>query len=622
MRGPNFLSALAVFPLIFAAAVECLAFQDPPGGAVGAGGIFVFVNERAARALTTPKALTRQNVCSGGCRQQRSVAPVQREKNLTAQSRRLLDAANRFYDTGKYTEAADSFRRAARLKPNYEAFIGLGESQYQLKQPNEALKTYQQAVKLNPKLDEAHYNMGVIRYEQKAYADALNSLKTAIDVPPAYTDEYYYYGLTLKELKRTDEAIAALREAIKLDSRYYDAYTELGPLYEGAGRRKEAIEVLRQATRVRPDKSEAFLLLGNALFNDLKYDDAVAAYQEAARLAPDNAIAYNNLADTYYSLIRSADAVKNYEKALALKPDLKKDWGFSVRYGNSLRQVGRVAESMQWFKDALALDPKADSPLYLMGVAFMNSDQPNYPAAIDALNRAAMLNPNRKETFLLLTAAYINSAPRNPTEALQAARRAQQLAPDDPETLMHVGLALGIGQMFEPAYDVFKEVVRLKPDYALARVQLCSMSMVLERYDEGLPHCLRAVELSGPESRNLSRVTMASMYALGKRYDQAIAEANAVIRDDPKSSFAYQSLGTTYMLMKKYDKSVAAFKQAIRLSPELAEAHLQIGAVYAESGNLSEASREYSILLNMNPGYAAQLKAMMDENQNKKKKKK
>lgn len=618
MRRPNFLSALAVFPLLLAAAVEGFAFQGEGGGAA----IVAYVNESAARALTTPKVLARQSVCSGGCRKQRSAAPVQRERNLTVQSRRLLDAASKFYDTGKYSEAADGFRRAARLKPNYEAFIGLGESQYQLKQPAEALKAYQQAIKLNPKLDEAPYNMGVIRYEQKAYADALNSLKTAIDIPPNYADEYYYYALTLKELKRTDEAITALREAIKLDSRHYDAYTELAPLYENAGRRREAIEVLRQATRVRPDKGEAFLLLGDALFNDRKYDDAIASYQETIRLSPDNAAAYNNLADTYYSLIRSADAVKNYEKALALRPDFKKDSGFAVRYGNSLRQVGRVTESMQWFKDALALDPKADSPLYLMGVAYMNSDKPNSPAALDVLNRAAALNPDRKETFLLLSVAYINSLPRMPNEALQAARRAQQLAPDDPGTLNQVGNALVIGQMFDPAYDVFKQVVRLDPNNALARSQICSLTIFKKNYKEGLEECRRAVELSGPETRNLARVSLANVYSFAGQPEKALVEANAVLKEDPKMIQAHQALGIAYIHMKKWDKAIAATREGIRVSPETPELQLQLGVIYSESGDQEGAMQQYAVLLNMNPNYAVQLKTVMDENKDKKKKKK
>ena len=617
MRRPKLISLLMVLPLFLAAGPGAFAFQQQGGG--GSAGVVAYINESAARAFTKPKVAVRQNVCSVGCRRQRPLQPVQRASNLSAQARKLLDAANKFYDDGQFSEAAENFRKAGQLKPNYEAFLGLGESQYQLKQPDEALKSYQQALKLNSKLDDARYNIGVIQYERKSYQEALDSFKAATETPPANADEYYYYGLTLSELKRKDEAIAALREAIKIDSTYYDAYTELGSLYAAVGRQKEAAETLRQAISQRPERGEAYDFLGDVLFNERKLDDAVGAYEQAARLMPQNAEAFNDLADAYYSLVRSADAVRNYRKALALDPDYRKDWGFAIRYGNSLRQIGESMESMQWLKDAFALDPKEDSPLYLMGVAYASSTPPDYPSAIRVLEQAASLNPKRKETYLLLGVAYMNSLPRKPNEALRAARRAQQLAPNDPDTLFNVGLALVVGQMFEPAYDVFKEVVRLKPEHAMARAQLCTVAGYLERYDEGLPQCFKSVELADPSTRNFSRLALANMYAFSKKFDQALAEANALIKEDPKWFYAWQSLGVTYFLMKKWDKSVSSLKEAIRLSPETAELHLQLGTVYSESGSPQAAEQEYVVLLNLNPNYAVQLRSVMDENKDKKK---
>src|SRR3982751_2606572 len=138
MRRSTLISVLAVLPLVLTAGAQAFAFQ----GEGGAASVFAYVNESAARSLTKPKAPVRQSVCSGGCSRQRSLAPVQRTANLTAQARKLIDAANKFYQDGKFTEAAANFGKAAQLKPNYEAFIGQGEAQYQLKQPEEALKSY------------------------------------------------------------------------------------------------------------------------------------------------------------------------------------------------------------------------------------------------------------------------------------------------------------------------------------------------------------------------------------------------------------------------------------------------------------------------------------------------
>src|SRR5687768_8608044 len=590
--------------------------------AEGASSVFAYVNESAGRSLTGRRTPARPGVCSAGCKQQRSIAPVRRAKDLTGAARRLHDSATKLFDAGKFSEAAAGFAQSARLKPSYDAYVGLGGSYYRLKRPDDALKAYAQAIKLNPKLDEAYFNIGVIRFEQKAYTDALEALKTAVSIPPADADEHYYYGLTLNELKRRDEAITAFRESIQIDPPYYDAYTQLAALNDRPGQRKEAVELLTKATKMRPDKGEAFLSLGDVLYNDAQFDQSLAAYLDAVRLMPGNAAAHAALGDVQYKLVRSAEAIGSYEKALRLKPELRNDWGVAVRYGNSLRLLGKTMEGIQWLNTALQIDPKEDTPLYLIGMAYMDAPQPDLTAAINALTRAAEIDPSRKETFLLLTNAYISSAPRMPAEALKAARRAEQLAPNDAEVLFYVGSALATGQMFEPAADIFRKVVSLKPDFAIAQTQLCSLMFVLQNYKEGMPVCRRSVALSNSQTRSLARAVLANMYSLSKDYDRAIAELQAVIKDDPKFVYAHQALGVTYMLMKKWDKSIAAFKEAIRIEPENAESHLQLGAVYWEAGKSSEANQEYAILLNLNPKYAEQLKSVFTEESSKKPKNK
>src|SRR6476620_6160685 len=149
MRKLKLSSLLMILPVLLAAAADSFAFQQQGGSA----GVVAFVNESAAKAFTKPKVPVRQNVCTS-CMRQRSPATVQKVRNLSADARKLIEAANKFYDDGNFNEAAENFRKAAQMKPNYEAFLGLGESQYQLKQPDEAVKSYQQALKMNPKLDD------------------------------------------------------------------------------------------------------------------------------------------------------------------------------------------------------------------------------------------------------------------------------------------------------------------------------------------------------------------------------------------------------------------------------------------------------------------------------------
>ncbi len=116
--------------------VSCVsAFQ-----AEGSSGVFAYVNESAARSLTAARRVAKPGVCSAGCKQQRSVAQVRRVKDLTGAARRQLDSATKLFDAGKFSEAATGFEASARLKPNYDAYIGLGRSYYRLKRPDDAAR--------------------------------------------------------------------------------------------------------------------------------------------------------------------------------------------------------------------------------------------------------------------------------------------------------------------------------------------------------------------------------------------------------------------------------------------------------------------------------------------------
>ena len=99
-------------------------------------------------------------------------------------------------------------------------------------------------------------------------------------------------------------------------------------------------------------------------------------------------------------------------------------------------------------------------------------------------------------------------------------------------------------------------------------------------------------------------------------------EANAVIKDDPKMPMAHMSLGYAYLNMKKWSEAISALKETIRLAPELAEAHHLLGLTYFGAGRKEDAMQEYAVLLNLNPNYAIQFKAEMDEDKDKKKNKK
>jgi tetratricopeptide (TPR) repeat protein len=125
---------------------------------------------------------------------------------------------------------------------------------------DDALRCFEEAVKLNPNDALSWYDIGVILGGYGKYADAVKAYENAIQIDPYDARSWWGKGAALGKLGQYDEAIKALDESIRLNP--YDA--------------------------------EAWNNKGYALYDLGKYGDAIAACDEALRLNPNFVAAQRN----------------------------------------------------------------------------------------------------------------------------------------------------------------------------------------------------------------------------------------------------------------------------------------------------------------------------------------
>jgi tetratricopeptide (TPR) repeat protein len=99
-----------------------------------------------------------------------------------------------------------------------------GNALYNLKHYEEAIATYNEAIRFDPKYALAHNNKGAALNDLKRYEDAIAAYDLAIRLDPKYTLAYNNKGNALFKLKRYDDAIAAYDLAILLDPNLANAY--------------------------------------------------------------------------------------------------------------------------------------------------------------------------------------------------------------------------------------------------------------------------------------------------------------------------------------------------------------------------------------------------------------
>ncbi len=83
-----------------------------------------------------------------------------------------------------------------------------GEGKYEA-----AVKSYRQAIQMDPNSAEAYSLMGSALAQAGRYKEAEEALRKAVSLKPNYGEGYYYLGTFLKSQNRDNEAQEAFRKA-------------------------------------------------------------------------------------------------------------------------------------------------------------------------------------------------------------------------------------------------------------------------------------------------------------------------------------------------------------------------------------------------------------------------
>jgi tetratricopeptide (TPR) repeat protein len=256
---------------------------------------------------------------------------------------------------GKPREAADSYRQAVRLRPNFlEALNNLGNVLLALGQLAEACACYEKVLALRPDYAQAHNNLGAALRAQDQVERAIVCYEKALQLAPSYADAHNNLGDARAALGQWERAESCYRQALALQPGYPEALNNLGVALVRLDRIDEAIRCHEQALGQRPHFYEAHNNLGNALIAQRKLAEAERCYRETVRLRPDYAQGHYNLGIALAEQGRLDEALASYQEALRLKPDHTEARG---NLGNALRALGRMDEALACYRQVLELKP-------------------------------------------------------------------------------------------------------------------------------------------------------------------------------------------------------------------------------------------------------------------------
>ncbi len=147
------------------------------------------------------------------------------------------------------THYADSSRA-------YKAF---GNAFLKVGWPDEAVRQYQQAIRLEPGQATIYNDLGNILLGQNNISEARQNYRKARELDPALAQAHGNYCTTLARESRLEESVDCYREAIRIFPNQVDAYFNLGVTYARLERWQEAIDVWTRVLDLRPGYTAAEL---------------------------------------------------------------------------------------------------------------------------------------------------------------------------------------------------------------------------------------------------------------------------------------------------------------------------------------------------------------------------
>ncbi|HTA23132.1 MAG TPA: FG-GAP-like repeat-containing protein [Terriglobales bacterium] len=134
-------------------------------------------------------------------------------------------------------------------------------------------------------------NLGAAYMNQQLFEKALKTFQDAAALDPKLQIARQNQGIALLNLGKVDAARPLLEEAVKQNPNDPHAWYNLGLLFKNSGDAKAAIDAFRHVTGIDPNDADSWYFLGASYAENKQYAEAMDAFQHALKLNPQHASA-------------------------------------------------------------------------------------------------------------------------------------------------------------------------------------------------------------------------------------------------------------------------------------------------------------------------------------------
>ena len=405
---------------------------------------------------------------------------------------------------GKLNEAAARAAEAVTADPtSVPALFTLGALQASLQQNTQAMASFSEALKLNPKLTEAQVYLSQLNLTSgspDAAMEFAQSAATNSPDNPVVKATLVRNLIAQKNLPAAEKELAGLRKAyptvagvhtldaslrlqkndvsgarasfekaLTLNPDNTEALAGLTMLDLSQKRTSEAGARVRSGLARHPDRPDLLRLAAQVHVAAQEFSTAEQSLRRAIQVAPDDAVAYNMLAGLYLRTGRRDEALAEFDGIAAREP---KNIGVRTMAAMLVDGQNKRPEAKKRYQEILDIDPAAGLAANNLAWLWAN-DGENLDQALRLAQSASIRFPDSPE--IQDTIGWIYFKKELPSLAIVAFQASADKEPGNPLFRLHLAQALAKSGEVGKARQAAQEAIRLKPDYAEARSFLATL---------------------------------------------------------------------------------------------------------------------------------------------------
>jgi tetratricopeptide (TPR) repeat protein len=430
----------------------------------------------------------------------------------------------------------------------------------------------------------------------KYYQEALKLAPKVAIVADELTDLYLH-------LNRLQDAIALAEDMLKQDPDNVNARRILGSVYmrmaqsgrDADASLQKAIDQYQKITQKEPGDAESWTTLGDLFRATNNSVEAEKAYKAALKADPGNGDALRSLAKLYLDMGDTKSAIANLKAATDKSPNEET----LADLGSAYAELGKHQEAVDTFRQALEMAPDNDKIARALAEECLLVNPPQLDEAQKIFERLAAAN--RREPSFPLRLSEIYRSQHDLVKARAAEDRAKQLDPESIPVRINDGLLLESEGKLDDAIAVYKELVDdmghapASDDVRKERFEM--MGQIAQAYEKGKRWAEMSKTLDDTEKLAVSDEEKASvcfmrgaMLERQKQYEASEKQFRKVLDLDPKHADAMNYLG--YMLADRnvrLDEAAQLIRKALDLQPDNGAFLDSMGWVYFRQGKYTEA---------------------------------